>query len=184
MHATPIRPEASAGSLMVARATCLAAVWLVIGCGGASKQADDPATESSAPDAAGAAEQERGAETEQDPEAVFAAAEKQLEGLFAGREKAGATVGPASPSPSLPSPNQGSTAKPMNEDEGEEISAVEREKRCTIACRALSSMQRSADRVCEMTSEGDSRCEQLRQRVERARSTVYASCPACQAARR
>lgn len=49
---------------------------------------------------------------------------------------------------------------------------------CTTACRALSSMERAAEHLCEL-SEGDERCAGAQQRVARARERVTAQCPAC-----
>lgn len=50
---------------------------------------------------------------------------------------------------------------------------------CTNACRALASMARSADHVCGLAGEGDTRCESARSRVERATDRVRAQCPGC-----
>jgi hypothetical protein len=51
--------------------------------------------------------------------------------------------------------------------------------RCDIACRALGSMRRSADRLCQLTSEDDERCGNVRGRVERATTIVESVCPDC-----
>lgn len=51
--------------------------------------------------------------------------------------------------------------------------------RCSRACRALASMERSADRLCELAGDGDGRCRSAKQRVEAARDLVTRSCPAC-----
>lgn len=50
---------------------------------------------------------------------------------------------------------------------------------CERACRALASMTRSSDRLCSLTGDGDPRCENVRQRLGRARGTVRRACPAC-----
>lgn len=50
---------------------------------------------------------------------------------------------------------------------------------CEIACRALSSMQRSADHVCELSSEEDERCSRAKSRVSQASERVRAHCTAC-----
>lgn len=135
----------------------------VVACGGAPPPADTPVEASTtAPDASGEPERlESGTE-------AFDEAEKQLEALFLSND------GVAEPGedPSVPKPQS---------QAGEPLQARDR---CEVACKALASMKRSADRVCEMTGEGDTRCEHLRERVERARSRVYESCPACSAARR
>ena len=51
--------------------------------------------------------------------------------------------------------------------------------RCSRACRALGSMRRSADRLCELTGRDDPRCQNVEQRLVRARDTVARSCPGC-----
>jgi hypothetical protein len=50
---------------------------------------------------------------------------------------------------------------------------------CATACRALASMTRSADHLCQMAGETDGRCEDARARVAGARGRVKAACPAC-----
>ncbi|MEQ9322538.1 MAG: hypothetical protein RIF41_25450 [Polyangiaceae bacterium] len=51
--------------------------------------------------------------------------------------------------------------------------------RCDRACAALGSMQRSAARLCELTGDGDARCQSVRVRVESAEELVRRFCPAC-----
>jgi hypothetical protein len=55
--------------------------------------------------------------------------------------------------------------------------------RCAAACRALESMQRSAERLCELSEEESDRCRTVRERTERSRARVQTACPACRAAR-
>lgn len=43
---------------------------------------------------------------------------------------------------------------------------------CDLVCRALASMRRSADRICEIVGEKDPRCTQARSRVEHAAQRV------------
>lgn len=50
---------------------------------------------------------------------------------------------------------------------------------CTIACQALASMRRSADRLCDLSSHGGPRCDEARARVTRAAGRVKERCPAC-----
>jgi hypothetical protein len=50
---------------------------------------------------------------------------------------------------------------------------------CVTACRALGSMSRSADHICDLAGQGDGRCENARSRVERATDRVRAQCPGC-----
>ena len=64
---------------------------------------------------------------------------------------------PARPSPSAPEPpvRSGTVATP-----------------CDIACRALSSMKKSADRICELAGTADERCTRARARVSAAEQRI------------
>ena len=53
--------------------------------------------------------------------------------------------------------------------------------RCSRACRALASMQRSADRLCSLAGEDDPQCENVRHRVRAARRLVRQWCSDCSA---
>jgi MYXO-CTERM domain-containing protein len=48
---------------------------------------------------------------------------------------------------------------------------------CALACKALESMRRSADRLCQLDP-GD-RCARAKQKVDSASTRVKATCPAC-----
>lgn len=50
---------------------------------------------------------------------------------------------------------------------------------CATACSALSSMERAARHLCDLTGDGDARCDSARSRVSGATERVSASCPAC-----
>ncbi len=50
---------------------------------------------------------------------------------------------------------------------------------CVTACSALSSMGRAARHLCDLTGDGDARCDNARSRVSGATERVMASCPAC-----
>jgi hypothetical protein len=50
---------------------------------------------------------------------------------------------------------------------------------CVTACSALSSMERAARHLCDLTGDGDARCDSARSRVSGATERVTASCPAC-----
>lgn len=50
---------------------------------------------------------------------------------------------------------------------------------CATACSALSSMERATKHLCELTGDGDARCDSARSRVSGATERVSASCPAC-----
>jgi len=105
----------------------------------------------------------------------FDDAERELAGMLqreqaAPREEAEARMpGDAPPSPlkqseAAPAPTQ---ARPQD--------------RCGVACRALSSMRRSAARLCELSGEADSRCQDVQSRTDRARERVARTCPRCSA---
>lgn len=53
---------------------------------------------------------------------------------------------------------------------------------CAAACEALASMQRAAERICEL--EPGPRCDAARKSVEEARRRVVEACPDCLQARR
>lgn len=46
---------------------------------------------------------------------------------------------------------------------------------CDTACRALASMERSAERICALAGEGDARCENARAMVKTSRERIQAS---------
>ncbi len=52
---------------------------------------------------------------------------------------------------------------------------------CARACRALASMQRSADRLCSLAGEADQRCANVRDRLRAARRLVRQLCTDCRA---
>jgi hypothetical protein len=53
------------------------------------------------------------------------------------------------------------------------------EDRCATACKALSSMASSAERLCKLAGETDGRCEDAQARVRGATGRVKSSCPGC-----
>ncbi len=61
-----------------------------------------------------------------------------------------------------------------------ELSAANRD--CALACKALASMRRSADRICELAGPGDpdGRCRQARERVRDAQTRVRGGCSDCE----
>lgn len=60
----------------------------------------------------------------------------------------------------------------------ERLSAAPGRDRCEHACRALESLERSADRICELDGDGP-RCRAARDRVADARARVRTACGAC-----
>ncbi len=186
MAPRPIASDMKAVPICIRAGVLLAVVFAVAACGGASKTAAQPPGDAttadvSGKDGAGAAEAggaegdaSAGSDESQDPEAAFDRSERELAELFDR-----GSIGPGRASGARPESPQ-----VASDDDGEEVSAVQQKSRCTVACRALSSMVRSAQRVCNMTGEDDPRCASLRVRIKRAKSVVYARCPACLAARR
>jgi hypothetical protein len=69
---------------------------------------------------------------------------------------------PAEKTPSAPGASRASGA--------ESIQAAK--PPCELACRALASMRRSQERVCELTADDDARCKRARERVKRAQERV------------
>lgn len=167
------------GALRRAASTALSVCFFgasLVACGGQAP----PAAEAPV-DASTSAEAADG-EPEPDPLSsgtqAFDEAERELEALFLSKDTDNDGVPATEPIPGPARP------KTQEQDDGDTTTALQARDRCDVACKALASMKRSADGVCDMTGEGDTRCERLRDRVERARSTVYDRCPACSAARR
>lgn len=100
-------------------------------------------------------------------EAVFAEAEKELGSVLAKDAYAPPPAGGITPSAPAPSEAGHWQSREMG--------------RCARACKALASMQRAANRLCELTGEGDDRCTDVRARVAAARAVVAKSCKRCDA---
>lgn len=64
----------------------------------------------------------------------------------------------------------------------EDEAAQTRTSRCAVACKALGSMRRAAERVCDLLGTTDAECVDARSRVERSGSLVARACPTCSAA--
>jgi hypothetical protein len=54
---------------------------------------------------------------------------------------------------------------------------------CETVCRAYSSMQNSANRLCELAGHRDPRCLSAQDRLGRAAERVRSACPVCEAAK-
>ena len=81
--------------------------------------------------------------------------------------------------PEAPPPPQPATEETSNLD----YSGSERqESPCETACKALASMQRSAERICEIVGEADSRCTRARERVAESTERVKNGGCACASA--
>ncbi len=111
--------------------------------------------------------------------AVFDDAEQELGAALRGKAAPPPTGADAfeapEPLPAQPSPPD---PRPASESPQPET-RLAAESPCTKACRALASMRRAADRLCELTGEGDERCQDVRDRVKVARKRVQSRCPAC-----
>ncbi|MFO0568681.1 MAG: hypothetical protein U0263_23670 [Polyangiaceae bacterium] len=66
----------------------------------------------------------------------------------------------------------------FDSDSAELASALSTQKDCTLAKKALESMKRSADRICDLNGGDDpaGRCARAKQRLETAREQVRRSC--------
>ncbi len=125
-------------------------------CGGAMPSAAPPAAE---PASESAAPSSLRAGTADEAVGELDAAERELDRLLGG---SGDATGP------------GGLKK-----EGEERPLAGGDG-CSIACRALASMRRAADHLCELAGEGDTRCSDARARVGRASDRVRGSCASCE----
>jgi hypothetical protein len=71
-------------------------------------------------------------------------------------------------------------APPVAQQQERRYTRNDKASRCDRACKALGSMQRSADRLCELTGGDDARCQSVRVRVEGAEELVRRFCPGCE----
>lgn len=53
------------------------------------------------------------------------------------------------------------------------------DSRCLRSCKALGSMRRAVDRLCELTGEGDERCENARERLQTSQQKVEGAGCSC-----
>lgn len=170
----------------------LCAVLIASGCA-ASKpsEAQAPADESAADASAGpsfgsspeGASQAPGYPQDQDRTGAMTLddAAKSLD--QAERELAGLGIGEAQST--VDAPSAGAEKKSERDGEAAGARAAPMAKspadRCTVACRALASMQRSAERLCDLSGDGDTRCSDAQGRVDRASRAVKSACPGCRA---
>jgi hypothetical protein len=141
---------------------CLAlgALAVLAGCGAAAP----PAAPTSPGGAGEEAEIERIGDVDE-LERRLAATERQLEAEL-GDVPIAAEEEPASPQ-SEPEP-PGAAPEPSGSPRADR----QRPSACEVACRALGSMRRSADRICQLTSADGPRCSSGRARVARAEHRV------------
>ncbi len=173
---------------MLLRGPCLAVLAVVVaGCGGAAPPAAEAPTPTTQP--AGNAEpsldQSEAVPTGEESEGEDLASlqkrldesERQLLAVVAPETSvaAGATAGSggaARPAPKSTSPAP-ARQKPEDERRSGEVN------RCDVACKALSSMRRSRDRICELTADDDARCTGATTRVDDATGRVTRAGCAC-----
>lgn len=117
-------------------------------------------------------------DTVSEAEAALDAAEKELGDMIL---IAGAAPVPAAPVPGSPVAEPRPSPAPNENRPQVEFSHLAKADRCSRACHALASMQRAAERLCELAGEGDTRCKSARSRVTAARDVVQAACPDCSA---
>ncbi len=95
-------------------------------------------------------------------------------GAGAGERQAAPSRSDEDAAPHAPAPApQASVA----EAEREEATSVQTP--CRTACRALASMQRSAERICELVTPGDGRCTEARRRVDASGARVASAGCGC-----
>ncbi|MBI4953953.1 MAG: hypothetical protein HY908_18150 [Myxococcales bacterium] len=112
--------------------------------------------------------------TVDDARDAFERAEAEVQGML------GTGVSSSEPAPP---PGVEPGVRPSPTATYDQTSHASLEERCELACRALGSMARSAERLCELTGEYDDRCRDVRVRVELARVLVHGICPDCSEAR-
>ena len=90
------------------------------------------------------------------------------------------TLAPQRARPAAPKRERGAgPADPEDTASAETASPEGSGDACDLACRALSSMRRSADRICAIAGDDDPRCTHARARVEDASSRVARASCAC-----
>ena len=155
----------------------LAAGSLATGCASsAGKAPGAPATEAPAED--GADSEEVGPTSLDGAAAELDRAERQVlaalgtEGAAAGEPRPAYAETPEPPD----SPAEAPAPAPGEREGTYRATAADR---CHVACRALASMQRAAERLCSIAGDDDARCSQAERRVSHATDLVRRSCESC-----
>lgn len=111
--------------------------------------------------------------------AELSRAETEISSLL-GPAPASQAVAPAPPAasaaPAEPGP-QGQATVAQASKSAEHMSDQPANDACSIACRALASMDRAATHLCGLSGEGDPSCTSARERVKNATDRVSARCP-------
>lgn len=112
--------------------------------------------------------------------AELSRAESEISALFGPAPEAAPS---ASAMPGQPSPPVEPQAQPTVITKGAETGAgqaaqmSDQSDPCSVACRALASMERAANHLCGLSGEGDPTCTSARTRVKNATDRVSARCP-------
>lgn len=91
-------------------------------------------------------------------------------------DEPGSAEGTAAPRASAPAPEPQPRAPPKREERRQEHARAD--DACALSCRALASMRRAAESICELVP-GAPRCLSATGRVERAERKVHAADCAC-----
>lgn len=168
----------------------IAMVLVGVGCGGAappapaSKSADEPASmESAAPAAEAEADDQSerqafGANLEELDrlERQLADAERTLVSSLPGMPTDRAEPSAAPPPAKKPSDSAAGESKPSSARPAATSASTpgggSAAPDCATSCKALSSMRRSRDRICELAGDGDDRCTTAGERVKSAEERV------------
>jgi len=169
-----------------ARAAVTLAVLALAGCGGAATpEPASPAAAGRAAEVASAppASPDDAAVDLDRAEAELLAALGQPQQSYAQAPGASPQAGAAQPAQPAPAPAPPPTSATPSVDGDSPKSAQRAETSsaspCTTACRALASMERAAEHLCDLSGSDDTRCDSARARVKSATERVYAQCPSC-----
>jgi hypothetical protein len=166
-------PAALFSRHLLALPALLAAALGVAGCGGSAssaKSADGDLTD--ADSALAELNRAEGEITALLGPASGAVAQAEGPGSGASDLAPQATAAPVSPAESAPT---ASPAKP--EAKADQMADSPATDPCSIACRALASMERAANHLCGLSGETDPSCTNARDRVRSATGRVSARCP-------
>jgi hypothetical protein len=76
-----------------------------------------------------------------------------------------------------PTPGESYSSPESTAPSPEKVREASPRERCKTACRALSSMERSAERICSLVGEGHEKCAWARTQIKDARARVnHAGC--------
>jgi hypothetical protein len=102
-------------------------------------------------------------------------AEEEIDRMFPSTHRKGGPPPPPPPASVAPGASGDARAAVPGAPGKEET----RGDACGVACRALSSMVASAEKLCRLAGETDGRCEDAQARVRGAMGRVKTACPGC-----